>query len=97
MPSMKYTKKLLALLLVLVMALGLGITAMADPSDVPHVIPPTQPTPKVTTGDSFTLSVDMYIPDGWTVEYQWQEYTSAGYTDIPGAAERTLLLASYQS
>ncbi|MCL2495238.1 MAG: hypothetical protein FWE98_06235 [Oscillospiraceae bacterium] len=98
---MKHAKKPLALLLALVIALGLGVSAMAEEElDVPYII--TQPqNQNLPYGAAITLSVEVYLPEGWTAEYQWyirhrwfQEY---GFTNdkyiLDGATEPTLLLS----
>ena len=63
-------KKLLALLLAFVLAFGIGIPAMAEETNVPYIITP----PKDLTigyGRSFILSVEVHVPEGWTVEPRW--------------------------
>ena len=95
---MKLTKKLLALLLTLALALSLALPAMAAVNwDEFHII--TQPqSMTVIRGDSFTLSVEVNVPDGAEVEYQWRRGPVGGSEDsstrIYGATEPDLQISS---
>jgi len=77
---MKFTKRLLAVLLTLALALALAVPAFAavDWDDF-YII--TQP---VRSGEGwYTLSVEVNVPDGVDVEYQWYCYGRA----VKGATE----------
>ncbi|MCL2300738.1 MAG: hypothetical protein FWC27_11420 [Firmicutes bacterium] len=93
---MKHAKKLLALLLAFVMAVGLGVSVLAE-EPLPDII--TQPRSQtITNGDSFTLSVEMYVPAGWAVEYQWVVVSYGVYEEIraeeiQGATQQSLRLS----
>ena len=63
---MKHTKKLLALLLTFIMAIGIGIPITAEENDLPYVITPPKDI-TIAYGRSFKLSVEVYVPEGWTV------------------------------
>lgn len=95
---MKHLRKSLAAVLALLLAFGVGAAAaeaeISEEPDVPYVLY-VQGYPPLTEGSGFTLriSVELYIPEGWTVEYQWQERKNTGDADIPGATERTLTLS----
>ena len=78
--------KLLALLLACAMAFGLGVSALA--METPYFISHTQ-SQTITRGDSCTFSVDVYIPAGWTAEYEW--FISG--QRIQGATESSLRLS----
>jgi len=103
---MKYTKRILAILLTFALALGLAMPAMAEVNwnefKITKVI--CDPADRlVKRGNSFTISVEVNIPD-WieTVEYQWywDYFKSNGITlqgewvatPIEGATEATLTL-----
>ena len=93
---MKHAKKLLALLLACVMAFGLGVSALAE-EPLPQII--TQPRDQtITNGDSFTLSIEMVVPAGWAVEYQWvvvyyNAYGEIRAEEIQGATQPILRLS----
>jgi len=84
---MKYAKKLLALLLACVMAFGLGVSALAT-GEAPYIVTQSQNL-TIAHGDSITLSVEVYVPTGWAVEYQW--FFSS--QKIQGATEPILRLS----
>jgi len=66
---MKFTKRILAALLTLALALTLALPAAAITRDAITLTGPDQPVPY---GESFTLSVSVDLPDGVEVEsYQW--------------------------
>jgi len=88
---MKHTKGILALLLALALAFGLSLPALAAVNwDDFYIITQAQDL-YVKHGESFTLSVEVNIPDGIDrVTYQWcREYTNR----IEGATEATLQLS----
>lgn len=90
---MKHLKKSLAAVLALLLAFGVraAVVAEPEPPDKPYII--TEPYP-VAHGESFTLRVEMYVPEGWTVQYQWQTYSNDSvYVDIPNATDATLYLS----
>ena len=93
---MKHVKKLLALLLAIIMAFGIGVSALAE-EPLPQII--TQPRDQtITNGDSFTLSIEMVVPAGWAVEYQWvvvyyNAYGEIRAEEIPGATQPSLRLS----
>ena len=82
---MKHAKKLLALLLTLALALTLALPAFAEDE------PPEEPNPampvitvqpqsvRVRVNETFTLSVEAYIPNGDEIGYRWSGY-GLGYT-----------------
>ena len=93
---MKHTKRLLAALLALALALTLALPAMAAAGpqsavnwDEFYII--TQPQSQtIAHGESFTLSVEVNVPEGVTwVEYQWRR--SGGH--IADATEAVLMLS----
>jgi hypothetical protein len=94
---MKHTKKLLSLLLVFVLAFALAIPAAYAQEgeslfvwDEFYII--TQPQGKtVPHGESFTLSVEVSVPAGATVTYQWYLFNGSLIED---AATSTLQLGS---
>ena len=73
---MKSTKRILATLLTLALALSLTLPAMAvvDWDEFRITKQPQDLT--IKNGDSFTLSVEVNIPDGVEVEYRWQRDSS---------------------
>jgi len=92
----KHTKKLLALLLALIFALGASITVMADiePEGPPKQFGITaQPQAQtVAYGEKFTLSVSVQYATGTTtmdITYEWK------YREV-GAKEYTLITGSNQ-
>jgi hypothetical protein len=88
---MKFTKRILAALLTLTLALSLALPAAADNwSDFRITKQPQSKTIKY--GDSFTLSVEVSFPAGVEVEYQWYRWTKDGSAyPITGATEISLL------
>ena len=100
---MKYTKHALALLLALALAFGLAMTAFATEEEAelePLALQSTvdwsefriitNPQDQyVPYGESFTLSVEVNIPDGGEVTYRW--YVANGGI-IEGATTNTLQL-----
>ena len=80
---MKHPKKLLALTLAFVLALGLGAPAMAlEEEDTFRVI--TEDWQEITLpyGSDVVLSAEVYLPEGWTVEYEWIDSGYGGSTII---------------
>ena len=87
---MREKKKLLALLLTFALAFGLASPAMAEVIWDDFIII-TQPQDlTVLFGETFTLSVEVNIPDGAKEEYQW----FLGRTPIEGATGPALSLGS---
>ena len=80
---MKHTKRLLALLLALVLALSLALPAMAvSPQsainwDDFYIIRQPQ-SQTIRYGDSFTLSVEVNVPAGAEVRFQWRRAEGGG-------------------
>jgi len=72
------------------------IETLSVNDDVPYIITPPQ-WQTITRGDSFTLSVEVYLPQGWIAAYQWQGYNGSVYVDLPGATESILQLSSRDS
>jgi len=82
---MKFTKRILATLLTLALALTLALPAAAavDWNEFRITKQPQDMTIKY--GDSFTLSVEVDVPDGVEVEYQWYRGSK-----IEGATDSSL-------
>ena len=82
---MNLTKKILALLLAFAMAMALALPAFAEPEAEPEVIAQDEinwddfyivsktPNTKIEYGESYTLSVEVSIPEGTQVTYEWYE------------------------
>jgi len=100
--NMKHTNRVLALLLSLALALSFALPAFAedeepvfaeteaqavDWADFRIITQPQDQTVKYK--ESFTLSVEVNIPEGVEVEYQWY----AGNSKIDGATESVLQCA----
>jgi len=68
---MKFTKRMLAMVLTFALALSLALPAMAavDWNDFRITKQPQNLT--IKQGESFTLSVEVNVPVGVEVEYQW--------------------------
>jgi len=95
---MKHAKKLLALLLAFIMAFGIGVSAMAAETIYDPFLVPQPWDQTITNGDSFTLSIEVDVPEGWQAEYQWFEGSYRGFEghpkiDIQGAAAPILSLS----
>ena len=91
---MKQIKQPLALLLTFLMALGVGVFAAAEETpDLPYIVSLWPATTTLNGKNSFTMSVDVHLPEGWTAEYQWQRSTTSGYVDISGATGPTYSLS----
>jgi len=87
---MKYTKCMLALLLTLalVLSFALPVAAAVEPL---NVISQPPSTVYVKRGESFTLTVEVEIPEGVDeVTYQWRYI---GSVKVAGATSNTLLLS----
>ena len=69
---MKHTKRILAVLLTLVLALGLAMPAMAAVNWNEFRITRQPQNQTIRYGDSFTLSVEVNVPEGVVVSFQWQ-------------------------
>jgi len=82
-------KKILALLLTLIMALGLGVPAMA--ADFRIAAQPQNQT--INFGESFTLGVEAEIPAGKSAAYQWWRVGGTWNYSIPGATGPALSLS----
>jgi len=83
-------KKTLALLLTLILALGLGVPAMAAPG-FSIVAQPQDIT--INFGESFTLSVEAEVPAGGGATYQWRRVGGSWNFTIPGATGPALRLS----
>jgi|GEM_PF-5106142 len=84
---MKHLKKLFALMLAFILALGIGTPAMAlEEEDTFRVITGNQ---RITLpyGSEIDFGVELYLPEGWTVEYEWW---SDPVTDLTGATGPTM-------
>jgi len=91
---MKNLQKALALLIALIFAFSFGIpAAAAEDPDVFRIIKQPQSQTIPTYAEGFSLSVAVYVPEGWTVEYQWY----ANNAPISGATEPVLRLSSFDS
>jgi len=86
---MKHTKKLLALLLVLLLAFGLAMPATAAVNWDEFKITKQPQGLTIKEGESFTLSVEVNVPAGLEVEYQWRR----GSTFIKNATSPQLHLS----
>ena len=84
-------KKLLALMLTLVLALTLALPAMAEVDWDEFRITAQPQDLTIIYGDSFTLSVEVNVPDGVEVEYQWYRYDGRS-SQIEGATTPELCL-----
>jgi len=71
---MKHTKKLLALLLTLALALPFALPATAAVDWNEFKITKQPQDPRITHGEILTLSVEVIVPDGVEVEYQWRHF-----------------------
>ena len=73
---MKFTKRMLAMVLTFALALSLALPAMAAVNWSDFRIT-KQPKDKIIKyGDSLTLSVEVNVPAGVEVEYQWYYFPS---------------------
>jgi len=68
---MKFTKRILAVFLTLALALGLALPTMAAVNWDEFRITKQPQNLTIKHGDSFTLNVEVNVPDGVEVEYQW--------------------------
>jgi len=83
---MKFLKCILAVLITLVLTFGLAVPAvLAQDVQVQSTVNwsdfyiITQPQPQtILYGESFTLSVEVNVPDGVVVEYQWRRSLFGG-------------------
>jgi len=68
---MKHSKRLFAML-ILILALGLGPSALAEEPNPAMPVITVQPVGgQVKTGETFTLSVEAHIPNGDEIGYRW--------------------------
>jgi len=72
---MKFTNRILATLLTLALALSFVLPTMAAVNWDEFKITKSPQNLTITNGDSFTLSVEVNVPDGVEVAYQWYTYT----------------------
>jgi len=86
---MKFTKRMLAVLLTFALALALALQSMAAVNWDDFRIIRQSPDITIKHGDSFTLYVEVVVPDGVEVEYQW----NLGNTRIENATTSELHLA----
>jgi len=75
---MKITKRLLAAVLTMALALGLALPAMAAVDWDAFKITKQPQDLTIKHGDSFTLSVEVSVPAGVEVEYQWYRWMNGG-------------------
>ena len=71
---MKSTKRILATILILTLALSLAIPAVAAVNWDDFRITKQPHDPKIAHGEILTLSVEVNVPGGVEVEYQWQHF-----------------------
>ena len=89
---MKHTKKLLALLLVLLLAFSIALPATAAVDwDEFRIITQSPQDITVPYNESFSLTVMVNVPEGAQVQYQWYCTGSSGAID--GATSPTLTLS----
>ena len=69
---MKFTKRMLATLLTLALALGWALPTMAAVNWDEFRITKQPEGMTIKHGESFTLSVEVNVPDGVEVTYRWQ-------------------------
>jgi len=95
---MKQAKKCLALALTLTLALTLALPAAAAVNWEDFRITRQPQSMTIIHGESFTLSMEVNVPDGVEVEYQWRRSPVGGSEDsstrIYGATEPDLQLSS---
>ena len=90
---MKHTKRILAIFLAFALALSLALPTMAAVDWDEFRITKQSTSMTITHGDSFTLSVEVSLPDGAGVEYQWhRRFPDGGSTAIAGATAAELRL-----
>jgi len=90
---MKLTKRILAVVITLALALTLALPATATVNwDEFRIATETQDM-KIQRGESFTLSVEVIIPDGVEVEYQWVHGVSSNSPIIENATSPNLRLS----
>jgi hypothetical protein len=80
---MKFTKRLLAVALTLALALSLALPAMAAVDWTEFKITKQPQDLTIKYGDSFTLSVEVAVPEGVEVEYQWYYRDGSSGNAIP--------------
>ena len=68
---MKHTKRLLALLLTLVLALGLALPTFASTNPAMPVITKQPQSVTVLNGETYTFSIEAEIPNGDPLRYEW--------------------------
>jgi len=88
---MRFTKRMLAVLLTLALALSLGLPAVAAVDWNEFRITKQPENMTIKQGDSFTLSVEVNVPEGMEVEYQWCRI-HGGSIDIENATSPDLRL-----
>jgi len=93
---MKFTKRILAVLLTLTLALGLALPTMAAVNWNQFMFTKRQQDITIKYGDSFTLSVEVNVPAGVDVEYQWYHVPS-GEVLIENATTNELRLGPESS
>jgi len=91
---MKHTKRMLAALLTLALVFAIALPSFANQSSVNwnefRITKQPESRQNIKFGESFTLSVEVNVPEGVEVEYQWQRL----FTNIEGAIESELHLDS---
>jgi len=95
---MKFTKRMLATLLTLALAFALALPATAAVNWDEFKITKQPQDLTIKHGDSFTLSIEVAVPAGVEVEYQWYRSPFAGSendsTRISGATTSLLQLSN---
>ena len=95
---MNFTKRILAVILTLALAFLLTLPAMAAVNWNELSITKQPQNLTIKNGESFTLSVEVNVPAGAEVEYQWYRSPFAGSendsTRISGATQPVLQLSN---
>jgi hypothetical protein len=90
---MKHTKRMLTMVLTFALAFSLAAPAFAAVNWDEFQITERPKNIAIPYGDSFTLGVEVKVPDGVSVEYQWRTYSAgAGHTPIENATSYELRL-----
>lgn len=79
-------KKPLALLLAIALVLGIGVPAVADDApadDLPYVITPPKDL-TIAYGRRCKISVEVYLPEDWTAEFDWNSNPGNPFSTIDG-------------
>jgi len=69
-------------------------TALKTASELPHLISNSQKKLKIGYGRKIELNVEVYVPEGWTMKYEWHKTRgSSGNKIIATQAEPSLILS----